>query len=112
MKFVEQQLIALLTETPQETECSVSIVVLEGFGLKGREIQSIWLNTYRPSKEGKSWRCLGERWEYTTSPKSPVQTRQPFSSPTTTPWRTSQATPERLLPPIVVKPLMPLENSK
>ena len=111
MKFVEQQLVAALADTPHATECSVSVAVLNGFRLLGEEAQAGWLNRHRPARDGKSWRCRGERWEYAATTNNREQTRPPFSAPSTSTWRTSHLTPERASP-IMVKPLAPLRKPK
>jgi hypothetical protein len=111
MKFVEQQLMAALADTPDATECSVSSAVLQGFGLKGEESQAQWLNTHRPAKHDKSWRYRGERWEYTATTNEVIPTRPPFLAPTTSTWRTSHPASDRI-PAVVVKPLAPLQKAK
>ena len=112
MTSVEQQLIAALTETPIETDCSVSTAVLSGLGVKGKELQAVWLNSHRAAMEGKRWQNIGERWEYTTHLPEPVAVTVPLPSTTGAPsWRT-QAKADRPHLVITVKPVRPLTDSK
>ena len=54
MKFLEQQLVSVTVDTPQETDCSVSTAVLRGLGLVERAVQARWLAEHRAPKEGKN----------------------------------------------------------
>jgi len=78
--------------------------------VSGSELQAVWLSTHRPAKEGKNWHRVGERWEYTTNPPVPLPDKANFSMPVASNWRTAPAKPERLLAPIVVKPVAPLSR--
>ena len=112
MTSVEQQLIAALVETPVETDCSVSMAVLNGLGLKGKELQAVWLNSHRAAMEGKCWQNFGERWEYTTQLPEPIAVIVPSPSTTGAPsWRT-QAKADRPHLVITVKPVRPFTDSK
>ena len=108
MKFIEQQLVASLTETPPETECTLSAAVLRGIGVVEHEAQLCWLDKHRPARDGKSWHYVDERWEYAAEAPS-VGSTAPISIPGAN-WRTS-TTPERLLKRIVVKPLQPVSRT-
>jgi hypothetical protein len=108
MKFIEQQLVVSLTETPPETECTLSAAVLKGIGLVEQDAQLRWLDKHRPARDGKSWHYVDERWEYAAEAPSVGRTA-PISIPGAN-WRTS-LTPERLLKPIVVKPLQPVAKT-
>jgi hypothetical protein len=112
VKFIEQQLIAALVETPPETECSLSAEILKGIGLTDTSTQATWLEKHRPANNGKTWHCLGTTWEYTAKPVARVSDPRPIAVPGGSNWRTSQATSERRLTPIVVKPLPPLRRQK
>jgi hypothetical protein len=109
VKFIEQQLVAALTETPHETECSLSAALLKSIGLADVTVQAIWLSNHRPAKEGKSWQAIGEHWEYTADPVPDVPI-VPIALPSGMSWRTSPANAERRLTPIVVKPVPPLAS--
>jgi hypothetical protein len=112
VKFIEQQLVAALTETPHETECSLSVAILRGIGLEGTTTQAAWLERHRPARDGKRWHCVGDGWEYSATPVPHVPSIGPISIPAGSNWRTSQAASERLLPPIIVKPLPPLAGAR
>lgn len=111
MSPLEEQLIAVLLETPHETDCSVSAAVLDGFGFKGEELQAMWLNTRRAASQGKIWQHIDERWEYTMHPVIP-EVEKARTRPQTAPgWRT-QTKLERLTAPIEVKSVVPLLRFK
>ena len=110
MKFIEQQLVAVLTETPHETECSLSAALLKSIGLSEPLVQGIWLEQHRPAKDGKTWHEIGEHWEYSSKP-SHVPALEPISLPPGLNWRTSPTASERMHQPIVVRPLRPLAKT-
>jgi hypothetical protein len=64
MRTVEQKLVAVLTETPRNTECAVSVSVLNGLGYIGEELQAVWLKSHRPAAGDWRWQLVGERWQY------------------------------------------------
>ena len=104
MKFIEQQLVAALTETPQETECSLSAALLKSIGLPDLHAQAAWLEKHRAAKEGKRWQAMDDRWEYAAEP-APDVAIAPVALPAGMNWRGVAATAERRLSPIIVKPL-------
>jgi hypothetical protein len=112
MKFIEHQLQAALAETPIETDCSVSVAVLEMIGHHDRDAQEQWLREHRSPKEGKRWYLTGERWEYSEKPSVPIPSETSFSVPETSNWRTAPAMSDRKVTPIVVRPVTPLPRRK
>ena len=107
MKFIEQQLVVALIETPQETECFLSAALLSSIGLSGESAQATWLERHRPARAGKCWRCVDERWEYAPAPVQVVALppRNALSAPN---WRTAPVNTGNRPVRIVVKPLPPL----
>ena len=114
MKFVEEQLLSALRETPIETDCSVSVKVLEMIGLKTADDQQGWLTKHRAPSAGKGWHLTGERWEFTANPDASVPLQESFPlSPSMSPSRTIHThspIPPRVAPSIVVPPVVPLKR--
>ncbi len=100
--MIQRQLLAMFNETPHETDCSVSVAVLDSMGCRGREAQATWLRENRGAWEGKDWECHGDRWVYATT-AIPAQPQRAESPPT---W----IRPERAFPQIVVTPATPLSK--
>ena len=106
MNVVEQQLLSALRETPPETDCSVSVKVLESLGFIVAAQQEQWLCRERAPREGKRWYCAGDRWEYCTQPPEDGG-RDTKSLGLRPPVRAaSQISPRS----IVVKPVAPLKR--
>ena len=103
MKFLEQQLIATLTEMPAETDCTVSVQVLTELGKVGLEAQKDWLLMHRAAWNERAWHCVGAHWEYTASPHHELE-QYAIKVPTAADWKNSPPTPPRPAR-IVVKPL-------
>lgn len=77
LKIVEQQLLHSLRETPVETDCSISVALLRLLQLVTADDQRAWLDRHRAPQEGKSWRCIEERWVYTALPVEEEEPRRP-----------------------------------
>ena len=107
LNVVEQQLLSALRETPPETDCSVSVKVLESLGFIAVSQQEQWLCRERAPREGKRWYRSGDRWEYCVQPPEEGE-RDVKSLGLPSPLRaaTSQVSPRS----IVVKPLAPLKR--
>ena len=114
MKFVEEQLLSALRDTPAETDCSVSVKVLEVIGYKDHAEQERWLSQHRAPNGGKAWHMTGERWEYTANPDAsvPLQESFPLSPHMPVPrnMHTHSPIPARVAPSIVVPPVVPLKR--
>lgn len=110
MRFIEQQLIAVLVETPHETECSVSVSVLNDLGIMGQLEQMAWLKRHRPAIGDKAWSRSGERWLYTSGPVAPDNELQSIPVPAVASWRNVHSSTDRFTQKIVVKPVTPLRH--
>jgi hypothetical protein len=108
VKFIEQQLISALAETPHETECCLSTAVLVSIGLAHPQSQLEWLRSQRGEKDGKVWRYSGAHWEYAADVP---ETRETTSIPAAIRlnWRTVQPVPPERPTRILVKPVIPLK---
>jgi hypothetical protein len=114
VKFVEEQLLSAFRDTPAETDCSVSVKVLEMIGCKEHGQQERWLTQHRAPHEGKAWHMTGERWEYTAHPDVSVSLQEslPLSPhmPAPRPKRSHSPINPRATPAIVVPPVVPLKR--
>jgi hypothetical protein len=100
MKFIEEQLVSALRDTPLETDCSVSIKVLEMIGLKTAMEQHDWLAAKHPPRGTRGWRITTEHWEYSLPEIEPAELRPSCGLP---PRLSAQQRPA--VSRIVVKPL-------
>jgi hypothetical protein len=115
VKFVEQQLLCALKETPPETECSVSIAILRIIGHHQFAEQQRWLCEKRAPENGKAWHMSGEHWEYTAHPDESVSMPDSFPvSPhlAAAGGKRTYAGKGSQPPIIVVNPVRPLQRSK
>jgi hypothetical protein len=103
LNVVEQQLLSALRETPLETDCSVSMQVLEALGHITPTQQEQWLSKHRTPRDGKRWFAAGDRWEYCTP--APEPERAPIAVPRPAAPRAA------VLGSILVKPLTPLKRA-
>jgi hypothetical protein len=101
LNVVEQQLLSALRETPTETDCSVSMHVLEALGHVSRFQQEQWLIRHRMPRQGKTWYPSDEHWEYR------AEVAEVAAPPVHAPLR-AVSQPANALRAIVVKPLAPL----
>jgi hypothetical protein len=107
VKFIEQQLLSAMAETPPETDCSVSAAVLIQIGLMSRDIQREWLEGHRPARDGKLWHLTGDRWEYAAQASIPIPTETSFALPAPLATRVLPSEPRSVS--VVVKPLAPIK---
>ncbi|MDO8545112.1 MAG: hypothetical protein Q7S40_32130 [Opitutaceae bacterium] len=104
MKFVEEQLINALRETPPETDCSVSTNAMEMVGVRSRLEQQRWLSSKRPAAGDRSWQLIGEHWHFAPRIEPDEDVTRSSSALYSIPLR---QTP-RPISPIVVKPVRSL----
>lgn len=102
MKYVEDQLINALSETPLETDCSVSFSMMDLAGIRGEVEQLRWLSTRRSPVQGRLWHREKEHWTYANS----IPVDPPRNVSTSRAIR--DTTPPIVIPRIVVKPLRTL----
>ena len=106
VKFIEEQLVSVLRDTPLETDCSLSVKAMELADIKGTAAQSVWLNQRRPAVGTRGWHLCNAHWEYGHPPvEIPVREQLSYAMP---PRLVSAPAPSMVVPQIVVKPLEPL----
>jgi hypothetical protein len=106
VKFIEEQLVSILRDTPLETDCSLSVSAMELADIRGMTVQEEWLNERRPAVGARGWHLCNAHWEY-GAPPIEVQPRGQlgYAMP---PRLVSPPSPNMVVPQIVVKPLQPL----
>jgi hypothetical protein len=110
VKFIEQQLLAVIADTPAETDCSVSAAVLVAIGLRDAVAQEAWLEARRPATNRKKWFLTGERWEYALQPSVPIPAETSFALRREAHFRSQAAAPAERPVPIMVKAVQPLSK--
>jgi len=108
VKYIEEQLVSVLRDTPAETDCSLSVSAMELAGIKGLALQREWLNKRRPPVGNRGWYLSNAHWEYGLPPvDTPVRGQLSYAMP---PRLISAPAPNMVVPQIVVKPLAPLSG--
>lgn len=103
VKVIEEQLLSMFRDLPVETDCSVSVKVLESLGLQGRDEQKSWLAAQRPAAGARGWHHTGEHWLYSGSPDEGELRKGTYSFPVRSP---------AAAPPKVARSVLPLSTPR